>query len=1025
MCHILVFICAASIGSLPKAVTAGDDFPRLVNLWGCDIYSTDYHKWGAYDYIVISGGEHNALRTFKAGCRSVNPNFKLYSHTALMFCQESDFWMTPDMWLYSSGGYKLQTGWGANYLCNLTSENYQNTILGIINWMYDDLVDDGTIEGLFFDMVVPQCTFWNNGDVDTDRNGAIDDPNTVNPLWNDRQNLFFQRLRYDTRYTRQPYCMANDLSCGSRSYANGRLWEGERMMDPMMNYRKNTPADVIRGINKWFDRSSRDPKHAFASMSHPRGWQAWRVGMGLSGFTDGELDMIQRDYPRMRQGLLTALMTDAYYFYDVGTTYYGAAWWYDEYNHNLGQPVASATEVMQGSSWVQYHWLPGNPWTSTLFSFDNASIDGTTGEIVANVTSTANQWNKLFSTNSTANNFVLSPNTFYRVEATCLIEAEPTYEFFFRAHSPAGSLGNALPYHDSCNSQNFHEKGIIRRVFRDGGSTWNITATFCTDNAADYTLEWWVQGAGRFRVKELKITQMPPTYYVRDFANGRAYINTSPVPITVDLGQTMRMLDGTQAPKYIIERDDWPSLDGSSYSRLTGGWNQASTMQARNTGFTYDYAQSSGRKCKWTWTAPATGTYAVYVCIPQVSGATGAARYKHQGIQVDISQSGRDGGWVFLFNSDQMAGNTYELELNSLNSGKTIADSIRIESLERYYNGALVTNITLPPYDGYILKRLSSEPIDVTVTDEGVYSRGLSQLSASWQASNPSLVDEYSYAVGTSPTNIWFGWVSSGTATQAMVSNLNLQQGQVYYWYVKARSGADWSEIATSDGVTAARKCSIGEAKKSANNTPVYIENAVVTSATTDFAGLWVQTDNLSDGIKIGNALNCGRWQRSDIAGLTQWTDGIPVLNQAELKDCRSGNAFSVPGSANRTIANDSQEALNYQGIDLVGRIFTTWGTVRYSDSVLGLLYIDDGSNLVDGLGIGATKFRGLRIECAPGSALPANGEYAQVTGIRSVKKVVLQENSIVNGELRFAGETVYVPVMYVRSSEDIRNLTP
>jgi hypothetical protein len=50
-------------------------------------------------------------------------------------------------------------------------------------------------------------------------------------------------------------------------------------------------------------------------------------------------------YPNMRLGLGIALMNNGYSIYDFGDTSSPVTWWYDEYNFNLGTPVAPAQQI--------------------------------------------------------------------------------------------------------------------------------------------------------------------------------------------------------------------------------------------------------------------------------------------------------------------------------------------------------------------------------------------------------------------------------------------------------------------------------------------------------------------------------------------------------------------------------------------------------------------------------------------------------------------------------------------------------
>ena len=49
-------------------------------------------------------------------------------------------------------------------------------------------------------------------------------------------------------------------------------------------------------------------------------------------------------YQRMRFGLTSALLEGGLYGFELGTTWHGNAWWYDEYESNLGAPINSTKD---------------------------------------------------------------------------------------------------------------------------------------------------------------------------------------------------------------------------------------------------------------------------------------------------------------------------------------------------------------------------------------------------------------------------------------------------------------------------------------------------------------------------------------------------------------------------------------------------------------------------------------------------------------------------------------------------------
>ncbi len=225
--------------------------------------------------------------------------------------------------------------------------------------------------------------------------------------------------------------------------------------------------------------------------------------------------------------------------------------------------------------------------------------------------------------------------------------------------------------------------------------------------------------------------------------------------------------------------------------------------------------------------------------------------------------------------------------------------------------------------------------------------------------------------------------------------------------------------VASAGGLT----CGIGEAKAHHSGETVLLTDAVVTSTPTDHAGLWLESGDRSAGIRVDASWACNRGDRLDVTGVVSWIDGVPVLTSPDLKDQRTGQPIMPVGGSGKALANDSRECLSYEGLSAVGMLVTTVGRVTYRDSAAGVFYIDDGSALQDGLGPAGPQYTGLRCLCAPGLALPAKETWARVTGIRGVQRALLTRDAWVNGELRHAGETLYVPVMLLRGQPDIAPL--
>jgi formylglycine-generating enzyme required for sulfatase activity len=311
-------------------------------------------------------------------------------------------------------------------------------------------------------------------------------------------------------------------------------------------------------------------------------------------------------------------------------------------------------------------------------------------------------------------------------------------------------------------------------------------------------------------------------------------------------------------------------------------------------------------------------------------------------------------------------------------------------------------------------------PFAPIVTDDGDYTTSTSSLHAVWSSEDPYPIAEYLYAIGTSPSQLITDWKSAGTATEVTENNLSLIPGQKYYVFVKARFTSIWSDIGASDGITVALNTSIGSAKKEHLGKLVMLENVVVTSTEADYPGIWVESADRSSGIKILANWNVNRGDILKVVGVVTYVDGVPVLTDPVLISRSAGTHLKPIAFTNSSLANDLEENLTYSGIDPTGLLVKAWGTVTAVDLTSHVFYIDDGTGRMDGMGPSGNQYKGIRISYKPGVTPPQIGDIAIVTGIRTVEKVTLTTPAVVNGKLKPAGTTLYIPVIRTRDEADI-----
>ncbi|MCL5105174.1 MAG: hypothetical protein M1133_13825 [Armatimonadetes bacterium] len=229
-------------------------------------------------------------------------------------------------------------------------------------------------------------------------------------------------------------------------------------------------------------------------------------------------------------------------------------------------------------------------------------------------------------------------------------------------------------------------------------------------------------------------------------------------------------------------------------------------------------------------------------------------------------------------------------------------------------------------------------------------------------------------------------------------------------------SGVDIPLKLVAYAASAPRPCTVGSAKSEWVGQAVYIADAVVTSANADHAGLWVESGDRASGLKVDASWTVARGDKVEVTGVVSWIDGVPILTIPELKKQNGVKGIVPPLLTGAALACDLTESLAYAGLNPVGLLVTCCGRVTGVDATSRAFYIDDGSGRADGM----SPYTGLRVSYSPGITPPGEHTMQRVTGIRTVEKVMLAGQAMVNGVLRPAGTTLYLPVVAIRDAGDV-----
>ena len=653
---------------------ARDGYPKIANLWGCSAGATDYDKWARYDLLVMGGGSPEAWRTFREQTTRRNPRIRLLGTAPLMNIgpPASTPWMKDEWFLRRPNGEKVNWWAGQIYGPNLLNDGCLAALVGQTDQAYGQLLKDGLADGVFYDSVVGGASWY--GEIDTNGDGKADVPTEVDPKWHARQCTFFDRLR-----ERWPkiLVLANDVDFGHAPHLNGRLFEGGPLLDQAANGSLSA-RQAVDTLNRWMKETAQ-PGITFAIMTHSLGWQGWRVGQGDKVSTPGECDRVRRDFARMRLGLVTTLMTDAYFAYDFGTVWYGLPFWYAEYDAPLGQSLGPSREVFEVPPVTVFEWSAGQAADAFASDASKATPQGLEG------TTTETQWVRLLGTDP--RKLPLEPKKTYRIEAECEVLRKPGATFQFNVRTGKGGWEK-------------HDKAVTHCA-GEAGTAWNIVADAALDDFEDYALEWHVLGGGALRVKYVKVLLVSGSYFAREFAGGVALLNPGRQPITVALKRPLKRLTDDAAPRHIVEVDD-----GAAGFMAEGAW-ESRDGEDHYCGPGFRVSPKPGSTARWTFVAPSTDQYTIFAAIPGGKQLTDAAAYALAGSEakptMTLDQRKRDGGWVKLFEAALKEGQRYEVILRSGGTGLTAADAIRAESAARFNDGSPVERVTLAPLDGVVL----------------------------------------------------------------------------------------------------------------------------------------------------------------------------------------------------------------------------------------------------------------------------------------------------------------------------------
>ncbi|HUV03597.1 MAG TPA: Ig-like domain-containing protein [Armatimonadota bacterium] len=179
----------------------------------------------------------------------------------------------------------------------------------------------------------------------------------------------------------------------------------------------------------------------------------------------------------------------------------------------------------------------------------------------------------------------------------------------------------------------------------------------------------------------------------------------------------------------------------------------------------------------------------------------------------------------------------------------------------------------------------------------------------------------------------------------------------------------------------------LAEVKSLADGERARLSGRVVTFGAPGHEGaFYIEELDRFSGIRVEGSLLPAEGDMVSASGVMSTVGGERALVGADVLTLSSSNPLPPPlGMINRNLGGGSfglyvPGITGGFGLNNIGLLVTTWGRVTQIGD--GCLYIDDGSNLLDGTLTGGEENIGVRVICDPAGY--ESGDYLVVTGISS-----------------------------------------
>jgi hypothetical protein len=688
-------------------------YPRTGNLWGW---------WG----VAQKGMDHAARIDLYLGAgatkdeivqlRTLNPNILVLTDINTVEEGAPDKTGLPESYYLKDTNGKPIEVWPGAFRVNITKPE---VVAFKAREAWQTIADTGFMaDGCFFDnfLLMPSWLthdMWGNPvQVDADEDGVADDPKVMDAAWRKgaiAEVQAFRKLMPDAYVS--GHAIFLDAEVGPLfngegiGFMSSDVIEGEEGFPQLWNRYQDWWKLGRKPVITMLESSARDD-----------------IAYGFSYEPDKEyppatLEFARTYYPDMRFGLAFTLMGDGFFAHEIGDTWHGNDWWYDELDYNLGQPCGPAARVDLGTtpttnlvdngsfeqplSGTWSSWVNDTAGAAAIIAIDPATGKQGAASLLADVTNAgeAVSWHiAAFQSNRS-------------------LEKGKLYDLIFWAKADSK---HKLTVNIQKGSADWDDYGLSQ-AFELSQDWVEYTASFESNvTASDARLGInFGSNTGKVWIDDVRLQAHPPDVMAREFTNGKAILNATREWRTVPAGQGFSRLQGDQAPRiqYLLD-DVVPAFT------VEAGWNEVQYDSGEWTAvgpFYHDWGPAMHRldgatgNAEWKLDVRVDDTYTIQAWWPAGPDATGFTKQAVYEVVAGgavmatktLDQSVEGNQWHTIAEVALTAAGSPLVRLHNGGTGAAIADALHVYSSARLNDGTEAASVDLGPMDGIVLRRTS------------------------------------------------------------------------------------------------------------------------------------------------------------------------------------------------------------------------------------------------------------------------------------------------------------------------------